>query len=493
MNSFAVTIICILLGLALAVRGLFRPFLGLLVFLAIHFVQPGELVPALAPLRIELVYGVLLVGTLVFKRGAEARSRLLSDRILRGAVLVIAVGVLSVPFAIWQSGAAETVLDMLKLVTLMVMMDLLITSEYRLRSMLWSMAAIGAWFAGSSLFAYYHGDYYHLNYNLGDLDRAEGMNSMVGDPNSLAGLLLALLPLLIALLRTTRNIFVRMLLIACGAVSLLAISLTGSRIAMIGLLAIGIYYALQSKRKVLTFTAALIIACLLWNWMPQTYRQRYLTIQSYAGGGELDASNQVRLEIWKAGQQIFLLHPIIGVGAGQFANAYGMIYLAGRSGDWMQPHNLLIQVTCELGIIGLGVFVYFLWQIAKEIGVVLRQKGKPRLELIYQVGIACSVMYVGVLILSTVGHTLYRPYWYLLGGLVAANKAIAEEKLKASKSVRLDRERPKKSSKKKWHHRHDPTEQTRPLSYAGRTSPEGFVEGAGKTSSQIKFLQGRQT
>ena len=49
-------IVVAFLGGALAVVGLFRPFLGLLVLMTLHFVQPGEMVPALAPLRIELVY-----------------------------------------------------------------------------------------------------------------------------------------------------------------------------------------------------------------------------------------------------------------------------------------------------------------------------------------------------------------------------------------------------------------------------------------------------
>jgi len=428
MSSNAALVIGILLGVFLALAGLFRPFLGLLVFLSIHFVQPGELIPALAPFRLELVYGALLITVLIFRRISGPGPSLLSDRILLGAVLLIGTGALSVPFAVWPGGAVQTVIEMIKLVALVFMLSLLVDSEDRMRKTLWSIVAVAAWFACSSLSAYYRGQFYVL----GDLDRAEGVNSMVGGPNELAGLLLALLPLLIALLRITRNSFARIILVTCGVVSLIAISLTGSRIAMIGLIVMAIYYTFQSKYKIPTLVACMVIGCLIWTWLPTPYKTRYLTVEHYAKGGQLDASNEFRLQVWRAGRQIFLEYPILGVGAGQFSNAYGMIYLAGRHSAWMNPHNLLLQVACELGIVGMSVVFYFLWQIAKGIGVVLREKTNSAVEFSYQVGVACSVMYVGVLIISTVSHTMYRPYWYVLAGLVAANRKILYAKLKAT-------------------------------------------------------------
>jgi hypothetical protein len=36
--------------------------------------------------------------------------------------------------------------------------------------------------------------------------------------------------------------------------------------------------------------------------------------------------------------------------------------------------------------------------------------------------------------MSSVGHLLYRPYWYLLGGLVAANQLITEKALHESEA-----------------------------------------------------------
>lgn len=438
MTPTPILAICLMLGSLLLLAGLFRPFLGMLVFLVIHFIQPGELIPALAPLRIELIYGALLVGVLIYRRVTTPGPALFSDKILWSAVLLIGAGLLSVPFSVWRGGAANTVIDMVKLVTLLFLLTLMVDSQAHLRQTLWCLAAMAAWFAASSLSAYAQGQFYAL----GKLHRAEGVNSLAGDPNELAGLLLALFPLLIALLRSTRNVFARILLLTCGALSLAAISLTGARIVAISLIALAIFYSIQSKHKISTFVGCVVIACLIWHWLPVEYRHRYLTVEQYAQGGELDASNQLRLEIWRGGRQLFLKYPIFGVGAGQFPTAYGLIILAGRHAGWMNPHNLLIQVACELGIVGLIVFGNFLWQIVKGMAVVIRKKRIRGIELNYQVAVACSAMFVGVVILSIVSHTLYRPYWYILGGLVAANRNILIARLRRRAKVRAAAEQP---------------------------------------------------
>jgi hypothetical protein len=40
-------------------------------------------------------------------------------------------------------------------------------------------------------------------------------------------------------------------------------------------------------------------------------------------------------------------------------------------------------------------------------------------------------MLVGIGLISSVSHTLYRPYWYLLAGMVAANQRIAKDVVNA--------------------------------------------------------------
>ena len=278
-----ILVICLILASVVLLAGLFRPFLGMMAFLVIHFVQPGELVPAIAPLRIELVYGILLIGILLFRRATIPGHSLFSDKILLGALLLICAGLLSVPFSVWRAGAAVAVIDMLKLATLLFLLILLVDSQARLRMTLWCVVAMATWFAGSSLYAYTQGQFY----GLGTLRRAEGVNSIAGGPNELAGLLFALLPLLIALYRSTYNIFGRILLLTCGALSLVAISLTGARIVVIALIVLSLFYTMQSKHKFSTFFACVVIAFLIWHSLPVEYKERYLTLGTMLREGSL--------------------------------------------------------------------------------------------------------------------------------------------------------------------------------------------------------------
>jgi putative inorganic carbon (HCO3(-)) transporter len=409
-----------LLGAFLAVRGLFRPFLGLLVLLTLHFVQPGEMIPALAPLRLELIYGVLMLMIVLYRQTDSLKATLKGDPIVRATLLLEAVVVFTIPFAIWRGGAFGAATDLGKMIVLELLMICLIDSQDRLRSILWLLVGFMMWFSGSSLTGYLQGQYYVVN----GVERAQGTNSMVGGPNQLAGLLLSLLPFLVALVICSKSFFVRLMLIGCGGLTLIVLLLTGARIALIALVALAIFYVLHSKRKVLSFVVGVVLAFTLWVTLPRQYQQRYLTVKQYAEGGKLDDSNKLRLAIWDAGWRMFLDHPILGVGAGQFPTAYGTVYSGGYHTAWMNPHNLLLQVACELGLVGLVAFGYFLIQVWKGNSKILRSGESPGFKINYQIALACTCMLIVVAVISSVSHTLFRPYWYILAGMVAANRAI---------------------------------------------------------------------
>ena len=421
--SDPVVIIGLVLASVLAVVGLLRPFVGLLVLILIHFVQPAELLPALAPFRVELVYGILVIVSFVLHRASGPSRPLFSSRILIGAVLLLGVATLTVPFAVWRGGALDQTITLTKLVVIMFLIGTLVDTNKRLRAVVWILVALLAWYAGSALRSYARGELVFAQ----DIERAVGVTSVVGDPNALAGVIVGLLPFLIAAIRFTRMIAARLLLLSVFPLAIATLIVTGSRASLLALLAVALYYVLRSKRRVISLACLAVVVGLVWIGMPQQYKDRYLTVKSYAQGGQLDESNELRLRVWKAGWRMFLDHPVLGVGAGQFSTAYGTVYSGRTVGPWMQPHNLLIQVGCEFGLVGLVIFGYFVFQIVKANRSILRLKGEGSYRLNYEVAVACGALLAGVAIVSVVGHTLYRPYWYLLGGLVAANRFVADQ------------------------------------------------------------------
>jgi O-antigen ligase len=411
-----------LVSVGLAIRGLFRPFLGLLVLMTLHFIQPSEWVPALAPFRIELTYGILMLLLLLRTKAGSILTILKTNPIVRATMGLEVVVLVTIPLSIWPGGAFAEATELSKMIMLQILMTFFIDTEARLRSILWLLVGFLLWFAGSSFSAYLHGQYYIVN----GVQRIQGVNSMVGDPNALAGLLLALLPFLVALIRCSKNFLIKLLLMACGGMVLSALLLTGARISLLALVPVVIFYILQSKRKILGLTAAVVLALVVWFSLPAQYQKRYLTVKTYAEGGQLDDSNKLRLAIWDAGWRMFLDHPFLGVGAGQFSTAYGMVYSRQIHHAWMQPHSLFLQVTCELGLVGLLAFGNLIVQIWRANRKLMKFKTFPQYNTIYQFALACSLMMIGIAVVSSVSHTLYRPYWYLLAGMVAANRRIAD-------------------------------------------------------------------
>jgi putative inorganic carbon (hco3(-)) transporter len=433
-----------LIGAVLAFRGLFRPFLGLVVLMTLHFIQPGELIPALAPLRIELVYGILMLVILLWTKASVIGELIKTDTIVRATIFLEGVVILTIPFAIWRGGALEAAMELIKLIILQLLMTFFIDSQDRLRSILWLLWGFMMWFAGSAFLAYSRGEFYTVN----GVQRAEGINSMVGGPNELAGLLLALLPFVLALLLCSKGTLKKLVLFGSAGFGFVVLLLTGARISLVALMAMGIFAILRSKRKILNLTVAVVIALSVWFSLPAQYQKRYLTVKQYAEGGQLDDSNKFRLQIWDAGWRMIKDHPILGVGAGQFPTAYGTIYAGKFHTAWMNPHNLFLQVTAELGIVGLLVFSYFVFQIWKVNRWVLHETQSPPFLVNHVFATACYFMMVGIGIVSTVSHTLYRPYWYLLAGLVAANRAVTSRMLEegVQRDGELDDEHPESAN-----------------------------------------------
>ncbi len=416
-----IVIFGLVIGGVVALAGLFRPFLGVLVLIAIHFIQPGELVPALDVIHIERTYGIALLVSFIIHRLSIPGRPLFSNRIVLASLFLVGAATLTIPFAVWRGGALWQTLELIKNVILLVLIAGMVDTNARMKEALWVMIGLLAWFAGSTLIAYSNGQFSVQE----GIERAEGINSVAGGPNELAGLILALLPFLIALLRCSQSILVRLFLLACGGLALAALVLTGARASLIALIIVGAFYVLRSRHKVVCLLACVVLACVVWFGMPQDYRDRYLTVGQYALGGSLDASNELRLRVWKAGWRMFLDHLLLGVGAGQFPTAYGTTYAGRLHVAWMNPHNLFLQVACELGVVGLIVFSYFVTQIVRQILVLPPRESSAPLELNYQVASACAAMLIALLALSVVSHTLYRPYWYFLAGFVAANNSNA--------------------------------------------------------------------
>jgi O-antigen ligase len=191
---------------------------------------------------------------------------------------------------------------------------------------------------------------------------AEGRGSAYGfDPNDLACQLAMMIPLALYLLkmRGQESSAAKLVNAIAAVLAGMAIFLTGSRTAMIAgltVFALG-FQSLRKLRwhsKVFLATAvlgAVLIVTQLGSDVPLT---RFESISTSADSDGFSG----RFALWKAGWETFKMHPLVGIGTGQFKVS---IPIANKFGI---AHNVYLGVLTELGIVGLSLFACILILVA---------------------------------------------------------------------------------------------------------------------------------
>ena len=427
-------ILVVIFGLvASLVAAIVSPFAGLLALFAVNAIQPGELYPWLGVVHPERVLALLLFFSMLVRS-----PHLKFPSLTRYVLAFWAIMMFSVPTSIWISNCFLFVLDFGRTVLYNVMLVNLVTTVRRFRFLLLIFVLLMGWFAGSSLWAYAHGEFIVRNsYGVGELDRAVGLTSSANDPNSLGITLVSGLPIVL-LFAFHGDRGHRLLGLAVALLSVGAVLLTGSRTAFLCLVAFLAMWALTRKKAALYVPAVVLTLILAWSFLPQPYQQRYLSVESR----DQDESYMNRVVAWHAGWHMFLDHPVLGVGAGQFAIADGMKYWSGNTPYriWLQPHSLYVQVIAELGCAGAIAFGFLLFQTfahGKRLKRRLHATNAP--EYLKGFPSAAGFALLILMIAGYASHSLYRWTWYFIAGLIAAAESVTEAEIEHTAPVRTDR------------------------------------------------------
>jgi len=146
-----------------------------------------------------------------------------------------------------------------------------------------------------------------------------------------------------------------------SSVLFIGLLLTKSRaalIAVIGIFLFLILFKLKTKFKNLFLIILIALICFFIFLV-------FFKIKLYRPWETGILPNQISW--WIAGIKMFLANSLVGVGIGNFGNLYPM-YKLGKELNTMYAHNIFIQISSELGIIGL---LSFLWIICLFLKTVL--------------------------------------------------------------------------------------------------------------------------
>lgn len=259
---------------------------------------------------------------------------------------------LSFTYAMDLTMAFESLYQFTKYFILYLLLINIIETRDSLRGLLWVLTITGI-----LMFAY--GIY--TSFIANSLLQSARMTSFIEDPNSYAIKLVPVVAFSYCISKTEKSNILKMLGYIILLSSIAAIILSFSRGSLLGLLAIFIILGAKELRKphvVIAFVIILIVAIAL---VPnELLSSRFTKI----GDITMDKSIVQRLKLLKGGVQMFLEHPVFGVGIGNFI-VHSRDYT--HTINAMVAHNSYLHVAAELGIIGVSFFIAMILTTLKQL------------------------------------------------------------------------------------------------------------------------------
>jgi O-antigen ligase len=329
-------------------------FWCLMAFTFIVLMAPQNAVPALRPLNIAFVTGGAALG--LFLLGALSRG-VLRGRPPREVELLGLFGLLafgSIPLSWWPGGSWDLFFgQLLKSLIVYVLASQLLVAPHRFRQHLWLAVMCGIGIATTALVSFRGGAV------VGGYRLAGSIAGLTANPNDLALTLNLFLPFGL-LLCATASVIGRLVATVYVLLTLMSILLSFSRAGFLTLVAIGVlFFGRAIRRRGLPVLLGLASLALVFSTqVPTGYGERISTILDH----EAEASATARLADMTRAVRVTLENPIVGVGLGQ-----NMLALNANGGRWHVVHNVYLQISTDLGIPALVVFLILFGRLVRQL------------------------------------------------------------------------------------------------------------------------------
>ncbi len=437
----------LLAGALIAIAALKWPQSGLLGLVALLYANVSEVgVRAHGlPSVLQLLWPVLLfavIGSVL----VTARHTLVWDPVMVWLVVYGAVMFASSAGAASPRLADGALLEYgLALLLVFVIVNLL-TSERALRRVAWVMLLVGVFLGTISMHQVLTSSYDFLYGGFGRTKMAGIVGRLwepriagpLSDPNFYGQILLVLVP--VAFYRLWDEASLRLKAVAAYAlwVILLALEFTYSRGAALGLVVVLLLAAVHKKRLVHLSIALLILLPLLLV-LPRQFGDRLRTIRQLLptrteSSIHLDSSFQGRVLVMRTAWEMFLDHPWLGVGVGNYSEHYDEYServgsIASSYENFSQrrlPHNLYLEVAAETGLMGLAAFGAILAGTLLSFWSAYRAFSARGDHCSASVAMSLALGFVGYLVSSLFLHGQYMRYFWLLVAMAIGAKQIAQ-------------------------------------------------------------------
>lgn len=322
----------------------------------------------------------------------------------------------------------------MKMLTTLLLVAALLTDRWRIHALIWAMVISLGYFGvkGGAFTIITAGSY-----------RVFGPpNTMIQDNNHLAAGLLVTLPLMNYLRLQSPHKLVRLALVLAMVLSLLAIVASYSRGALIGLVAVAVYFWITSSHlNKLVYAIGFGLGGLaIASFMPESWMERMQSIQTF----QQDSSAMGRLNIWQASFAMALARPLTGAG---FLGPY-MQDLVDRFMPGVQAravHSIYFEVLGEHGF--LAFFVWLSMTVlgfANTVRILRCAEGVAGLQWSRDLARMGQVSMIAYLVAGAFLSLCYWDFYFTLLIVLAATHAQvgtardgAERKVAAARSLGL--------------------------------------------------------
>lgn len=247
--------------------------------------------------------------------------------------------------------------------------------------------------------------------------------TFLGDGNDFALSAVIALPMCLYLYQSARGVFAKGLYVIAGIVLIGAILGTQSRGATLAIIAMVVYLWSISQKKGRATVFIMVGLVVVLAVASEAYISRVQSIAHY----QADGSASARLTAWRAGTEMALRRPLLGVGVGCFPVAFGNWGYSVPGIPRMNAHSMYFQAVGELAWLGIAGLLALLWGLfrdnhsaIKSISATAKLEQLDRRKLLVFTTASLLAFAVGGAFLSV----LYYPHLYVLSGIIFAARRI---------------------------------------------------------------------
>ncbi len=400
--------------------GLYRPFVGILAFDMISFMNPQQIswgIASAVPWAM-LSFAVTIIGWAM----SPTEPKRIPLNAFNVLVVLFLVGItVNMQYALnppdlapdteWTSWSR-----VFKIFLLLPITVALATDRRRINALIWVIIiSLGVYIldqGGASIVTLGH-------------HKASGPpKSPIVDNNEFACAVLIAVPLMNYLRMQSRHAIIRAGFMLAMVISVLTALASYSRGALVTAAVIAIPFWLRSRRKMATLAIATIGVIALFELMPDAWWERMQTIRDRQG----DTSIASRFDVWYIGWRLAMLHPYTGAGFHvTLSRIIDNAFVPGFKP--LEIHSIWLQILGEqgfiVGAIWLMITVVSLWNTWK-----LTRLGRqfPQLSWAYDLGRMSQISILAYLVGGTfLPISTWEVYFSVLAIVCAARAVAARE------------------------------------------------------------------